>query len=129
MAALLVLAGAIIHDKVKEKREMKRRKVLDDERRHRQLQAELNRKESKAAFERNYDSEDEKEDETLPRYEDIVGNGEGGSRGNASGGSSGIQNNSDAPPEYGMRPTDTRHHGGVEFSPEICSSVRVNERP
>jgi hypothetical protein len=51
MAALLVLAGAIIHDKVKEKKEMKRRRVLDDERRLRQLQAETNRKEKRAGVE------------------------------------------------------------------------------
>lgn len=77
MAALLVLAGAVIHDKVKEKKDMKRRKVLDDERRHRELQAETKDKEKRAGVGRNYGSEDEKEDEDLPRYEDIIDNGEG----------------------------------------------------
>ncbi|GAB7335979.1 hypothetical protein MBLNU13_g08218t1 [Cladosporium sp. NU13] len=113
MAALLVLAGAIIHDKVKEKKEMKRRKVLDDERRHRELQAETNRKEKGAGVERNYDSEDEKEDEDLPRYEDIIDNGEGSSS-NANMGSSGLRDgNEQPPPHYGRHPVEPRRHSGV----------------
>lgn len=113
MAALLVLAGAIIHDKVKEKKEMKRRKVLDDERRHRELQAETNRKEKRAGVERNYDSEDEKEDEDLPRYEDIIDNGEGSSSG-ANRSSSGLRNGNEPPPDYGRHPVEPRRHSGVE---------------
>jgi len=112
MAALLVLAGAIIHDKVKEKKEMKRRKVLDDERRLRQLQAETNRKEKRAGVERNYDSEDEKEDEDLPRYEDIVDNGEGSS-GDANRGSSGLRDGNEPPPDYGRHHVEPRRHDGA----------------
>jgi hypothetical protein len=113
MAALLVLAGAIIHDKVKEKKEMKRRKVLDDERRLRELQAETNRKEKRAGVERNYDSEDEKEDEALPRYEDIIDNGEGSSS-NASRGSSGLRGgNEPPPPDYGRHSAERRRHDGA----------------
>jgi hypothetical protein len=110
MAALLVLAGAIIHDKVKEKKDMKRRKVLDNERRHRLLMAEANRKEKNIAVHRDYDSEDEKEGEALPRYEDVVDDGEGSS---GSGGSSGIQNHGDAPPGYGRRSIESRRGLGV----------------
>lgn len=112
MAALLVLAGAIIHDKVKEKKEMKRRKVLNDERRHRELQAEINRKEKRAGVERNYDSEDEKEDEALPRYEDIIDNGEGSSRG-ANGGSSGLQHGNEPPPDYGRHYAESGRQDGA----------------
>jgi hypothetical protein len=116
MAALLVLAGAIIHDKVKEKKDMKRRKVLDNERRHRLLMAEANRKEKNIAVHLDYDSEDEKEGEALPRYEDVVDDGEGssGSSGSSgSGGSSGIQNHGDAPPGYGRRSIESRRGLGV----------------
>jgi len=116
MAALLVLAGAIIHDKVKEKKEMKRRRVLDDERRARQLQAESNSKEKRAGVERNYDSEDEKEDEALPRYEDIIDNGEGSSS-NANGSSSGLHHGNDPPPDYGRHPVEPRRYAGVETQP------------
>lgn len=115
MAALLIVAGALVHDKIKTKKEMKRRKVLDDEReRRRQVQAEMNRnsKETQTAVRRNYDSEDEKEDESLPRYEDVVDNGEGSSN-HGCGSSSGMQNNSDAPPEYGRRSAESRRHPGV----------------
>lgn len=114
MAALLIVAGAMVHDKIKTKKEMKRRRVLDDEReRRRQVQAEMNRKETQTAVQRNYDSEDEKEDESLPRYEDVVTNGEGISSSNGSGSSSGIQNTSDAPPEYGRRSVESRRTPGV----------------
>jgi hypothetical protein len=113
MAALLVLAGAIIHDKVKEKKDMKRRKVLDNERRHRLLLAEANRKEKNIAVHRHYESEDEKEDEALPRYEDVFENGEGSSGSNGSEGPSGIQDNSESPPAYGRRSIETRRHPGV----------------
>lgn len=106
-----MLAGAMIHDKVKEKKEMKRRKVLDDERRLRQLQAETNRKEKRAGVERNYDSEDEKEDEALPRYEDIIDNGEGSSS-NTSGSGLGNQHGNDPPPDYGRHPIESRQHAG-----------------
>jgi hypothetical protein len=113
MAALLVLAGAIIHDKVKEKKEMKRRKVLDDERRLRELQAETNRKEKRAGVERNYDSEDEKEDEALPRYEDIIDNGEGSSNA-ANRGSSVLQGGNDPPPpDYGRHSVERRRQNGT----------------
>lgn len=107
MAALLVLAGAVINDRIKEKKETKRRKALDDERRHRQLQAEAERREKKAGVERNYDSEDEKEDEALPRYEDVINNGEGSSS-DGSGGDPGMHAGSEAPPDYGRRPVETR---------------------
>ena len=108
-----MLAGAMIHDKVKEKKEMKRRKVLDDERRLRQLQAETNRKEKRAGVERNYDSEDEKEDEVLPRYEDIIDNGEGSSSG-ANHGSSGLRGgNEPPPPGYGRHPVEPRRQDGA----------------
>ena len=113
MAALLVLAGAIIHDKVKEKKEMKRRKVLDDERRHRELQAETYRKEKRAGVERNYDSEDEKEDEDLPRYEDIIDNGEGSSNG-TNRSSSGLRDGNEPPPDYGRHHVEPRRRSGVE---------------
>jgi hypothetical protein len=114
MAALLVLAGAIIHDKVKEKKEMKRRKVLDDERRLRELQAETNRKEKRAGVERNYDSEDEKEDEALPRYEDIIDNGEGSSS-DANRDSSGPRGGNDSPPPvYGRHTVERRRQDGAE---------------
>ena len=116
MAALLVLAGAIIHDKVKEKKEMKRRKVLDDERRHRELQAAINRKEKRAGVERNYDSEDEKEDEDLPRYEDIIDNGEGSSSG-ANRSSSGLRDDNEPPPDYGRHPVEPRRQSGFEAQP------------
>lgn len=112
MAALLVLAGAIIHDKVKEKKEMKRRKVLDDERRLRQLQAETDRKEKRAGVERNYESEDEKEDEDLPRYEDIIDNGEGSSS-DANRGSSGLRDRNEPPPDYGRHPVELRRPDGA----------------
>lgn len=113
MAALLIVAGAMVHDKIKTKKEMKRRRVLDDEReRRRQVQAEMNRKETQTAVQRNYDSENEKEDESLPRYEDVINNGEGSSS-DGSGSSSGIQNTSDAPPEYGRRSVESRRHPGV----------------
>lgn len=112
MAALLVLAGAIIHDKVKEKKEMKRRKVLDDERRLRELQAETNRKEKRAGVERNYDSEDEKEDEALPRYEDIIDNGEGSSS-NINRGSSGLRSGDELPPDYGRHSVERRRQDGA----------------
>ena len=114
MAALLVLAGAIIHDKVKEKKEMKRRKVLDDERRLRQLQAETNRKEKRAGVSRNYDSEDEKEDEDLPRYEDIINNGEGSS-GDANTSSSGLRGGNEPPPDYGRHPVEPRRQDGASI--------------
>ena len=117
MAALLVLAGAMINDRIKEKKETKRRKVLDDERRHRQLQTEADRREKKAGVERNYDSEDEKEDEALPRYEDVINNREGSSS-SGSGGNSGIPGGSEAPPDYGRRSIETRRHPGVECSRE-----------
>jgi hypothetical protein len=118
MAALLVLAGAIIRDKVKEKKDMKRRKAYDDERSHRQLMAEANWKEKNIAVHRHYDSEDEKDGEALPRYEDVFENGEGSSsdgsdRSDGSGGSSGIQNHSGAPPEYGRQSVEPRRHLGV----------------
>jgi hypothetical protein len=113
MAALLVLAGAIIHDKVKEKKDMKRRKVLDDERKHRLLIAEANRKEKNVAVHRSYDSEDEKEDEALPRYEDVFENGEGSNSSPGSGGPSEIQDNSESPPAYGRRFVETRRQPGV----------------
>jgi hypothetical protein len=113
MAALLVLAGAIIHDKVKEKKEMKRRRVLDDERRLRELQAETHRKEKRAGVERNYDSEDEKEDEALPRYEDIIDNGEGSSS-DANRGSPGLRGGNDPPPpDYGRHPVEPRRYDGA----------------
>jgi hypothetical protein len=79
MAALIILAGAMIHDRITEKKEVKRRKNLENERKYRQLQAETERRAEKAAVERNYVSEDEKEGESLPRYEDVVGSGEGSS--------------------------------------------------
>lgn len=113
MAALLVLAGAIIHDKVKEKKEMKRRKVLDDERRHRELQAETSRKEKRAGVERNYDSEDDKEDEDLPRYEDIIDNGEGSSSG-TNRRSSGLRDGNEPPPDYRGHHVEPRRRSGVE---------------
>lgn len=118
MAALLVLAGAIINDRIKEKKQMKRRKELDDERRYRQLQAaEIERREKKAAVARNYDSEDEKEGEALPRYEDVINNGEGSSNG-GSGVTSDIQVGSDAPPDYGRQGAQIGHNTGVGFSRE-----------
>jgi hypothetical protein len=79
MAALIILAGAMIHERITEKKEVKRRKNLETERKHRQLQAETGRRTEKAAVERNYESEDEKEDEPLPRYEDVTGDGQGSS--------------------------------------------------
>jgi hypothetical protein len=79
MAALIILAGAIIHERITEKKEVKRRKNLETERKHRQLQAETGWRTEKAAVERNYESEDEKEDEPLPRYEDVTGDGQGSS--------------------------------------------------
>jgi hypothetical protein len=123
MAALLVLAAAIIRDKVKEKKDMKRRKAYDDERSHRQLMAEANRKEKNIAVHRHYDSEDEKEGEALPRYEDIVDDGEGrsgssdssGSNGSngSSGSFSGTRSHGDAPPEYAGRSNGSRRGLGV----------------
>jgi uncharacterized membrane protein YgcG len=125
MAALLVLAAAIIRDKVKEKKDMKRRKAYDDERSHRQLMAEANRKEKNIAVHRHYDSEDEKEGEALPRYEDIVDDGEGSSGSSGSNGSSGSSGSSgsgsfsgtrshgDAPPEYAGRSSGSRRGLGV----------------
>lgn len=113
MAALLVLAGAIIHDKVKEKKEMKRRKMLDDERRHRELQAETNRKEKRAGVERNYDSGDEKGDEALPRYEDIIDNGVGSSSVSERN-TAGLRGDNEPPPDYGRHPVDPRRHSGIE---------------
>jgi hypothetical protein len=120
MAALLVLAGALIRDKVKEKKDMKRRKAYDDERTHRQLMAEANRKEKNIAVHRDNDSEDEKEGEALPRYEDIVDDGEGssdsssGSSGSSGSGSSyGTQSHGDAPPEYARRSNGSRRGLGV----------------
>lgn len=79
MAALIILAGAMIHDRITEKKEAKRRKNLEIERKYRQLQAETERRAEKSAVERNYESEDEKDDEALPRYEDVTGDGEGSS--------------------------------------------------
>jgi hypothetical protein len=116
MAALLVLAGAIIHDKVKEKKEMKRRRALDDERRLRQLQTGTNRKEKRAGVVRNYDSEDEKEDEALPRYEDIIDNAEGSSS-NANGSDSRIQHGNEPPPDYGRHAVERSRHTGAETQP------------
>ncbi|KAM0690954.1 hypothetical protein Q7P36_009724 [Cladosporium allicinum] len=101
MAALIILAGAMIHDRITEKKEVKRRKNLENERKYRQLQAETDRRAEKAAVERNYDSEDEKEDEPLPRYEDIAGSGEGSSAAAASSASRNPRVEDDAPPGYG----------------------------
>lgn len=116
MASLLILAGAMIHDRVKERKDAKRRKINEDERKHRQLQAESERRAKKAGVERNYDSEDEKDDEPLPRYEDVAGNGEGSSNGGTAEG----QSASDPPPPDYRRPlVETRRHPGVEFSPNI----------
>jgi hypothetical protein len=98
MAALIILAGAMIHDRITEKKEVKRRKNLENERKYRQLQAETDRRAEKAAVERNYDSEDEKEDEPLPRYEDIAGSGEGSSAAAASSASRNPRVEDDAPP-------------------------------
>lgn len=117
MAALLVLAGAMINDRIKEKKETKRRKMLDEKTRHRQLQADTQKRDKKAAVERNYDSEDEKEDEALPRYEDVIDNGKGSSS-SGSGGNSGIPGGSEAPPDYGRRSVETRGHHGVDLSRE-----------
>ena len=100
MAALIILAGAMIHDRITEKKEAKRRKTLEMERNYRQLQAATARRE-KAAVERNYESEDEKEDEPLPRYEDIAGSGEGSSAAAASSASRNPRVEDDAPPGYG----------------------------
>jgi len=77
MAALIILAGAMIHDRITEKKEAKRRKNLETERKYRELQAETDRRTEKSAVERNYGSDDEKEDEPLPRYEDVTSSGEG----------------------------------------------------
>jgi len=99
MAALIILAGAMIHERITEKKEAKRRKNLETERKYRQLQAETGRRAEKAAVERNYDTEDEKEDEALPRYEDVVGSGEGSSAAAATlPPSSSSRNRGDAPP-------------------------------
>jgi hypothetical protein len=116
MAALIILAGAMIHERITEKKEAKRRKNLEIERKYRQLQAETKRRSEKAAVERNYDSEDEKEDETLPRYEDVAGSGEGSSAAAAtlppSSSSSSSRNRVDAPPpDYGS--SEPRRLSGV----------------
>lgn len=74
MAALLILAGAMIHDRYKERKDSKRRKAIEDERKHAQLQAAVERRAKRAGVERNYESEDEQDDEPLPRYEDVIRN-------------------------------------------------------
>lgn len=74
MAALLILAGAMIHDRYKERKDSKRRKAMEDERKHAQLQAAVERRAKRAGVERNYESEDEQDDEPLPRYEDVIRN-------------------------------------------------------
>lgn len=117
MAALIILAGAMIHDRITEKKEAKRRKNLEIERNYRQLQAETARKE-KAAVERNYESEDEKEGEPLPRYEDVTGSGEGSSASAATAPTSsssnhGVDENA-PPPGYASRSFDeARRHPGL----------------
>jgi hypothetical protein len=112
MAALIILAGAMIHDRITEKTEVKRRKNLETERKYRQLQAETDRRAEKAAVERNYDSEDEKEDEPLPRYEDIAGSGEGSSAAAASSASRNPRVEGDAPPP-GYGSSELRGNPGV----------------
>lgn len=94
---------------------MKRRKVLDDERRSRQVQAGIDSKATRARVERNYDSEDEKEDEALPRYEDVIDNREGSSS-NGTGSNSGVQHGNESPPDYG-RHVEPRRHAKVDFQP------------
>jgi len=117
MAALIILAGAMIHDRITEKKEAKRRKTLEMERNYRHLQAETERRE-KAAVERNYESEDEKEDEPLPRYEDVIDNGEGSSAAAATTASTssrnrGVDGNA-PPPNYDSRPAnEPRRHPGL----------------
>jgi hypothetical protein len=107
MAALIILAGAMIHDRITEKKEVKRRKNLENERKYRQLQAATERRTEKAAVERNYDSEDEKEDEPLPRYEDVAGSGEG------SGAATAPSSSSAPPPDYGTGSSELRRNSGV----------------
>jgi hypothetical protein len=112
MAALIILAGAMIHERITEKKEAKRRKNLETERKYRQLQAETKRRSEKAAVQRNYDSEDEKEDEALPRYEDVAGSGEGSSVAAATLPPSSSRNRGDAPPPcYGS--SEPRRLSGV----------------
>lgn len=91
MAAILIVAGLAIADKVEKKKEKKRRKKADDAARYRELQIEtsrrLSRQESGNVIENNYDEEldgdydDELEkravdDAPPPAYEDAVESGE-----------------------------------------------------
>ena len=91
MAAILIVAGLAIADKVEKKKEMKRKKKADDAARYRELQIEtsrrLSRQESGNVIENTYEEEPDSycvgefEKETVddappPAYEDAVESGE-----------------------------------------------------
>lgn len=88
MASLFILGGTILHERLSEKKEAKRRKAAEDQRKLeelRRLQESHDRKAKNAAVERDYDSGRESEgDEPLPRYEDVVNNSSGGNAGSSS---------------------------------------------
>lgn len=107
MAALLILAGAMIHDRYKERKDSKRRKAMEDGRKHALLQAAAERRAKRAGVERNYESEDEQEDEPLPRYEDVIRNDGGLDAGIDDYRPSGGEGSSG-------RSAETRRHSGIE---------------
>lgn len=90
MASLLILGGTILHERISEKREAKRRKAAEEERKLqelRRLQEAHDRKAQNAAVvERSYKNESGHEsegDEPLPRYEDVVSHGSGSHAGSS----------------------------------------------
>lgn len=90
MAAILIVAGLAIADKVEKKKEKKRKKKADDAARYRELQIETNRRlsrhESGNVIQNTYEEQDEGYDDELqshaldgappPAYEDAVQTGE-----------------------------------------------------
>ena len=76
MAAIVIMAGLAIADKVDKKKEQKRQKQLNDDQRYRDLQVEtdrrLKRTQSGNVITEEGNEEDE-EDEAPPSYDYIVG--------------------------------------------------------
>lgn len=112
MASLLVLAGAMIHDRYRERKDSKRRKAMEDERKHAQLEAQAERRAKRQAVERNYESEDEQEDEPLPRYEDVIKNDMEGGAGSSNHDDLGGEGTS-------RRLVEPRNHPGMDRAAEI----------
>ncbi|KAM0713580.1 hypothetical protein Q7P37_010542 [Cladosporium fusiforme] len=112
MAAILILAGAMIHDRYRERKDSKRRKAMEEERKYAQLQAETERRAKRAGVERNYDSEDEQEDEPLPRYEDVI-------RHDAEPGAESSNHNASGDEGSSRRLVETRRHPGMDRTAEI----------